>query len=150
MAKSKKALQGLMNGLGAFGYFFFCYMNVEYFSPSSLTLTAPKELMLCLGLCFAREIAYLQIAHLQDDDYLPLNLPNFIILTLLIVNTSLHAWGLPLVDEYQFLIVLIVAGAVSYGHWVYFGIKEITEELRISVFNSHRNRHEGKNEKELA
>jgi hypothetical protein len=95
--------------------------------------------MLCLGLCFAREVAYLQIAHLQDDEYLPLNLPNFIILTLLIVNTSLHAWGVGFVDEYSFLVGLTVAAFISYAHWVYFGVKEITDELRIPVFSSHRN-----------
>jgi len=128
-----------VNGFSAFGFFFFCYLNLAWFSPSNVTETHPKELMLCLGLCFAREVAYLQIAHLQDDDYTPLNWPNFIILTLLIVNNSLCAWGIPVVSEYEFLVLVSGLALVSYAHLVYFGVQEVTEELKISVFSSQRN-----------
>ena len=104
------------------------------FSPASITTTAPKELMLCFGFCFAREIAYLQIAHVIDADYTPLNWPNFTILTLLIINNSSHAWGFSLIDEYYFLIFLIFAAFLSYAHLVKTACKEITEELCIPVF----------------
>lgn len=150
IVKSKKSGEGIVNGFSAFGFFFFCYLNLALFSPSNIVETHPKELMACLGLCFAREVAYLQIAHLQEDEYNPLNWPNFLILTLLIVNNSLHAWGFPFVSEYEFLITMTVFAFVSYLHWVYFGIQEITEELKIPVFSSQRNKYSGKNEKELA
>ena len=94
--------------------------------------------MLCLGFCFAREIGYLQIAHVLDEDYVPLNLPNFVIISLLIFNTSCHAWGLPLFDEYYFLLASTVAAFLSYAHLVYFATREITEELNIPVFRLPR------------
>lgn len=150
IVKSKKSGEGIASGFSAFGFIFFCYLNLLMFSPSNIVEKYPKELMLCLGLCFAREVAYLQIAHLQDDSYTPLNWPNFIIFTLLIVNTSLHAWGLPFVSEYSFLLTMTAFAFLSYAHWVFFGIQELTEELRISVFTTHRISYLGKNEKELA
>lgn len=150
LVKSKKLGEGLLNGFSTFGFFFFCYLNLSMFSPLNIVEKYPKELMLCLGLCFAREVAYLQIAHLQDDSYTSLNWPNFIILTLLILNNSLHAWGFPLINEYNFLLAMTACAFLSYAHWVFFGIQELTEELRISVFTSNRISYLGKNEKELA
>jgi hypothetical protein len=146
--KSPKWVEALMNG-SCFCYFIFCYANLHYFSPSNLPLTAGKELMLCFGFCFAREIGYLQIAHVMDEDYVPLNLPNFVIISLLIFNTSLHAWGLPLFDEYYFLLLLTFAAFLSYAHLVYFATKEITEELNIRVFSLKRKKYAARKDKDV-
>ena len=117
-----------------FWYFGFCYLSLDLFSPTHITVVAAKEVMLCFGFCFAREIGYLQISHVSDSEYEPMNLPNFTILSILIANTSSHAWGYPVFDEYYVLVSMIVMAFLSYAHMVYFCCKEITKELQIPVF----------------
>jgi len=91
--------------------------------------------MACVGFCFAREIAYLQIAHVLDEDYVPLNWPNFLVLSSLIINSCLHYLKLGFVSEYYFLLGMLLIAFISYVHLIKFSIKEITEELKIPVFS---------------
>lgn len=111
-----------------------CCWCLFWVSPANLAQNAPKEVMACVGFCFAREIAYLQIAHVLDEDYVPLNWANFFVLTSLIINSCLHYFGLGMVSEYNFLLVMLLIAFISYVHLIKFSIKEITEELKIPVF----------------
>lgn len=104
--------------------------------------------MLCFGFCFAREIGYLQISHVSDTEYEPMNWPNFIILSMLIVNTSSFAWGFGLANEYFFLVFMTLLAFFSYAHMVYFCCQEITKELQIPVFTIASNLKLEKKDKE--
>jgi hypothetical protein len=110
-------------------------LTALWISPANLAQNAAKELMACFGLCFAREIAFLQIAHVLDEDYVPLNWNNFFVLSGIICNSFLHSFGVFIVNEYFLLLGMIVFAFFSYVHLVYFSIREITEELDIHVFS---------------
>jgi hypothetical protein len=131
--KNKNFAKAITNSRG-FGYFFVCYLVLDWISPTNITANAPKELILCFGFCFAREIAYLQIAHVMDSDYKPMNYPNFLILSLLMLNSVGNAFKISIFNEYYFLLLMILAAFLSYSHLVYYSCKEITTELKIPVF----------------
>ena len=133
MRKSPRRLEALVK-TGSFGYFLACLACIHLFSPSQLMYSAPKEMMICFGFCFAIEVGYLQIAQVQESSYEALNCYNFSVLTALSVNTFAHAWGFTVVNEYQLLIVLCVASAVCYLHLIINSCNEITAVLQIPVF----------------
>ena len=110
-------------------------MTTLWISPYNIAQNAPKELMACFGLLFAREIAFLQIAHVLDEDYIPLNWNNFLVLTGIIGNSFLNSAGFEIVGEYKFLVFMIFVAFCSYAHLIYYSVREITEELNIYIFS---------------
>jgi hypothetical protein len=63
------------------------------YSPARLGSTATREVLLCLGFAFAREIGHIQLSHITGEVYIPLNLPVLLVLGTLAGNTMLHAYG---------------------------------------------------------
>lgn len=141
LQKSLKVKEAI-SATGAFLYFVFAIFVAILLSQSGLTYYGTREIMLFLGFNFAREVAFVQIAHVTHTTYEPLNTPNFILLSLFIGNISLHGWGISLIGEYDFLVLLIVFSFLSYAHLVYYLTLEITTELKIPVFKMPYRRHQ--------
>ena len=108
------------------------------FSPSDLGAYATREIMVCLGFVFAKEMLLIQLAHVSDTDYYPLYILNGIIINALLANTLLHAVGVGIVGEYQALIGLTVTAAVSYAHAAYTSAQEISNTLGIFIFKVNK------------
>jgi len=76
----------------------------------------------------------MQLAHVTSTQYVPLNLPNFALLTTFMANSWAHRWGYGLVDEYSLLVMLAVASAWSYCYMAYVLVNEFASELGIPIF----------------
>ncbi|CAG9333558.1 unnamed protein product [Blepharisma stoltei] len=135
LMKSDKKTDAFMS-LGSLFYLIFCVAVIFVFSPSGLAYTGTREVILFLGFIFAREMGFFQIAHISDTEYEPLNTPNFALLSFFMFNTSCHAWGFPLFDEYNLLLVLTILAGLSYIHFIYSVTHEITKELNIPILTN--------------
>ncbi|CAG9318395.1 unnamed protein product [Blepharisma stoltei] len=135
LMKSSNKMEAFMN-LGSLFYIIFCVVVVLVFSPVGLAYAGTREFVLFLGFIFAREMGFLQLAHVSNSEYEPLNIPNYILLSLLMFNTSCHAWGFPLLDEYNLLCFLLLFAGLSYLHFIYSVTKEITKELNIPILTN--------------
>lgn len=90
--------------------------------------------MLCFGFCFAREIGFIQLAHVSNTKHEPLDLGGFIVMTSLSVNTLLNTQSRG-VNEYSLLLALTVFAALAYSHFAVHVTKDICSELKIKVFS---------------
>ena len=87
---------------------------------------------------FAREILYIQIAHICETKYQPLIYFNLLVLNALAINTLLSFFSLPHINEYFFLIVLLFVAAGSYVHMGYDVAMVIANELDIFIFRVNK------------
>ena len=118
----------------SFGFFYIVFTVLEVYMFAPLMFSYTRELMLCIGFVFAKEVAFVQIAHVSHTEYMPLGNMNYFILTCILLNTSVAAWGFAAVDEYSLLSGLTMLSAFSYFHMVVQVTKEITQELNIKIF----------------
>jgi hypothetical protein len=95
--------------------------------------SATRELMLCFGFCFAREIGLIQLAHISKVRHEPLDMGGFIVMTSLILNTWLNTQGAG-VNEYYLLLLLTVFAIGAYSHFAVFITQDFCKELQIEVF----------------
>ena len=117
-----------------FLYFAFTVATALWVSPAHIGAVAAREFLVFAGFAFSKEMCHMQLAHVTSTTYMPLNLPNFVLLTAFLVNTWAHSCGYGLVDEYVLLVMLAVASAWSYIYMAYTLAKEISSELGIPVF----------------
>jgi len=113
-------------------------LTLNYFSTEHLIVTGTRELMLCLGFCFAREILYIQLAHVTDTKYNPLWLLNGLILSTPCVIALANTFLSLEIPEYQTLVVLALISGVSYCHMAYSVANEIANELKINIFRINK------------
>ena len=84
--KSGRRKDALRTSMGFWAYPF--TLAVLYFlSPSQLLSTQTRWVLLCIGCLFAREMAFIQLAHVTSTPYRPLGFINSGILAALAVNT---------------------------------------------------------------
>jgi len=117
-----------------FAYFVFTLATGIWVSPAQIGGAASREFLAFIGFAFAREMCHMQLAHVTSTQYVPLNLPNFALLTTFLANSWAHRWGYGLVDEYSLLVMLAVASAWSYCYMAYIIANEIATELGIPIF----------------
>lgn len=135
--KSNKKVEAFLT-LRGFFMFSVTIATVYCFSCENLVATASRELMLMLGFCFAREILYIQLAHVTDTDYHPLWFLNgFILSTPCVVALGNHFFKLA-IPEYPILVFLAVLSGLSYFHMAYTAANEIASELQINIFRINK------------
>ena len=76
-----------------FSYFVLVLATAIWASPAQLGNVAVREFLIFIGFAFAREMCVMQLAHVTDTHYAPLNLPNFVLMTAFLVNTWSHFFG---------------------------------------------------------
>lgn len=135
--KSKKSIEALL-ALRGFFMFAVTILTLNFYSTENLIVTGTRELMLCLGFCFAREILYIQLAHVTDTKYSPLWLLNGLILItpclIALANTFLST-NIP---EYQTIAGLALLSGLGYCHMAYSVANEIADELKINIFRINK------------
>mmetsp|Transcript_17170 Transcript_17170/g.17081 ORF Transcript_17170/g.17081 Transcript_17170/m.17081 type:complete len:205 (-) Transcript_17170:36-650(-) len=109
-----------------------------FLSPSNLWYYAGREVGLCIGFVFAKEIALIQIAHVTNTKYKPLQWANFVIISGMILNTLTHAYGINIFDEYRAQLVLAIASFLNYAHLAIYLPLEFAEILEIPIFRVPR------------
>lgn len=119
-------------------YFSIAIFMVVFLSPADLGVVAGREVGLCIGFVFAKEIAFIQIAHVTNTKYTPLLSANFLIISAMIFNTLTHAYGISVADEYNFQVCLTIASFLSYAHLAYYLSLEISTILGIPIFRVPR------------
>ena len=121
-----------------FVYFIFTLASSIWVSPAAIGAAASREFLAFIGFAFAREMCHMQLAHVTSTKYVPLNLSNFALLTLFLVNCWAQRCGYGLVDEYSLLVLLSLASAWSYCYMAYTLANEIATELGIPIFAVQR------------
>lgn len=117
-----------------FLYFAFTVATALWVSPAHIAAVAAREFLVFVGFAFSKEMCHMQLAHVTSTNYVPLNLPNFALLTAFLANAWAHRCGYGLVDEYSLLVVLAAASAWSYCYMAYTLAKEVASELGIPIF----------------
>jgi hypothetical protein len=124
--------------LRAFFMFNVTIAVLYYFSVEGVVVTASRELMLVLGFCFAREILYIQLAHVTDTDYYPLRYLNGFILSAPCFVALGNYFGKAGIPEYPIIAALATLAGVSYLHMAYSVANEIADELKINIFRINK------------
>jgi hypothetical protein len=108
------------------------------FSPSNIVNLACRELMLCLGFVFAKEILYIQISHVTETPFFPIQSLSSFVLNGLIFNTFANYLNIQVFNEYYFLIFLLILAFGGYAHMAYSTAMEISNELDIYIFRINK------------
>lgn len=135
MSKVKNTCMAIFNTIPFFYYAFSA--GFLYWADSILMYSATRELMLCFGLCFAKEIGMMQLSHVTNTNHEPLDTVGFFVLSSLVINAWLNTLDLG-VNEYSLLIGLTLTAAASYAHFVVNIADDICKELRINIFSVKR------------
>ena len=116
------------------GFYYFMFTMVVMSMFSSIKTEKTKELILLLGITFAKEIASMHLSHLSGSLYSPIENHNFVLMSVFIFNISVEAWGIHLLDEYSLLVCLNFLAAASYAYRVLEITMDLVKELNTSVF----------------
>ncbi|KAL4492004.1 hypothetical protein ABPG72_008425 [Tetrahymena utriculariae] len=88
------------------------------------------------GFSFAKLVSILQISHVSDSPFIQFRRSNFIILSVLFVNTFISqiSDSGAILDEQLVLWAVLIATLIAYGHLVFSAINQFCEVLRIRAF----------------